>query len=161
MLAGRINARDKIENVGGWYAAAEAAFGREEIAAQVRNLDGDVRRFGPDPARGTAHVAIETAAGDLPPWFAARPAPETAARFASPSRLGDEAPDFGPAPSPLADARGLGRFRRGDLIHRLLQLLPDIAPGEREAAAHRLLARERDLTRRPARGRWPPPPSAC
>jgi ATP-dependent helicase/nuclease subunit A len=28
VLAGRINARDRIENVGGWYAAAEAAFAR-------------------------------------------------------------------------------------------------------------------------------------
>ncbi|HWA62739.1 MAG TPA: PD-(D/E)XK nuclease family protein, partial [Caulobacteraceae bacterium] len=39
-----------------------------------------------------------------------------------------------------------GRYRRGDLIHRLLQLLPDIAGPEREAAALRLLSRERDLT---------------
>jgi len=55
-----------------------------------------------------------------------------------------------PAPSPLATAAGsgapLGRFRRGDLIHRLLERLPDIAPAGRAAAAVRILSRERDLT---------------
>jgi ATP-dependent helicase/nuclease subunit A len=55
-----------------------------------------------------------------------------------------------PAPSPLATAAGpgapLGRFRRGDLIHRLLERLPDIAPAERASAAARMLSRERDLS---------------
>jgi len=146
VLAGRINARDKVENVGGWYAAAEAAFGRPELAPQVRALEGDVRRFGPDPVRVPPHAPSAAERPAPPPWIAARPAPETAARFVSPSRLGDEEPDFGPAPSPLAETQGLGRWRRGDLIHRLLQLLPDLAPAGREAAGLRLLARERDLT---------------
>ena len=146
VLAGRINSRDKIENVGGWYAAAQAAFAQPQIESQVRELDGGVRRFGPDPARGAAYVRAETDTASLPPWFAARPAPEAAVRFAAPSRLGDEEPDLGPAPSPLGEAQGLGRYRRGDIIHRLLQLLPDIAPAERHAAAGRLLSRERDLS---------------
>jgi ATP-dependent helicase/nuclease subunit A len=146
VLAGRINARDKIENVGGWYAAAEAAFTRPEIEPQVRALNGEVRRFGPDPARAAPHAASAADKPVPPAWIAARAAVESAPRFASPSRLGDEEPDFGPAPSPLAEAQGLGRWRRGDLIHRLLQLLPDIAPPERAKAALRLLARERDLT---------------
>ena len=41
---------------------------------------------------------------------------------------------------------GLGRYRRGDIVHRLLQLLPDMPADQRAAAAARLLARERDLT---------------
>jgi ATP-dependent helicase/nuclease subunit A len=146
VLCGRINARDKLENVGGWYGAAETAFAGEALADQVRSLDGGVRRFGPDPERLTPHTDTEAAASTLPPWAAARAAPETALRYASPSRLGEEEPDAALAPSPLAEAGGLGRYRRGDLIHRLLQLLPDFAPPEREAAAARLLARERDLT---------------
>ena len=147
VLAGRINARDKIENVGGWYAAAEAAFGRPEMAPNVRALDGEVRRFGPDPARSAPHAPSTAGKPASPAWLAERPRPETAARVLSPSRLGDEEePDLGPAPSPLAEAQGLGRWRRGDLIHRLLQILPDIAPAERGAGALRLLARERDLT---------------
>ncbi|WP_292021433.1 PD-(D/E)XK nuclease family protein, partial [Brevundimonas sp. UBA875] len=54
-----------------------------------------------------------------------------------------------PAPSPLArtEAGGaaLGRFRRGDLIHRLLERLPEIPPADRPDAARRLLGREADL----------------
>ena len=146
VLAGRINARDKIEDVGGWYAAAEAAFARPEVAPEVRTLEGEVRRFGPDPARAAPHAASAAERPAPPAWIAKRPAPESGPRFLSPSRLGDEEPDLGPAPSPLAEAQGLGRWRRGDLIHRLLQLLPDIAPAGRDAAALRLLARERDLT---------------
>jgi len=146
VLGGRVAANARREDPRDWYAAAEAAFASEPLAGQVRELDGGVRRFGPDPVRGVPHVAAaEADAPALPGWFAERPAPENAVRFASPSRLGDEEPDLGPAPSPLAEAQGLGRYRRGDLIHRLLQLLPDIGPLEREAAAHRLLARERDL----------------
>jgi ATP-dependent helicase/nuclease subunit A len=41
---------------------------------------------------------------------------------------------------------GLGRFRRGDLIHRLLQILPDLPPGGWAEGAASLLARERDLS---------------
>jgi ATP-dependent helicase/nuclease subunit A len=52
----------------------------------------------------------------------------------------------GPAPSPLATLGGLGRYRRGDLIHKLLQVLPDLPPEQFEAGAQRILARERDLT---------------
>jgi ATP-dependent helicase/nuclease subunit A len=40
---------------------------------------------------------------------------------------------------------GLGRYRRGELIHRLLQALPDVAPEIWDAAALRLLGREADL----------------
>jgi ATP-dependent helicase/nuclease subunit A len=65
------------------------------------------------------------------------------ARYASPSTLAEGSP--APASSPLAGTGGLGRYRRGELIHRLLQLLPDVAPERRAEAARRLLLRERDL----------------
>jgi ATP-dependent helicase/nuclease subunit A len=55
----------------------------------------------------------------------------------------------GPAPSPLSRAAGpgapLGRFRRGDLIHRLLERLPDLPRAARTDSARRMLSRERDL----------------
>jgi ATP-dependent helicase/nuclease subunit A len=47
----------------------------------------------------------------------------------------------------LAQTDGLGRYRRGEIIHRLLQLLPDIAPESRDPVVARLLAAERDLTK--------------
>jgi ATP-dependent helicase/nuclease subunit A len=149
VLCGRINARDKLENVGGWYAAAEAAFASDGIARHVRSVESsgiELRRFGPDPASVSPHVASADSRTDLPTWTQAAPEAETALRYASPSRLGEEEPDLALAPSPLAQTGGLGRYRRGDLIHRLLQLLPDFPAVERSAAAARMLARERDLT---------------
>lgn len=147
ILCGRIDARTKDENVGGWYAAAQAAFAHEDIAPGVREIGDDGRRrFGPDPMRAEALAPRATPAlVPTPAWTLAPAAPETpAARYAAPSTLEDEA--RGSAPSPLAAVAGLGRYRRGEIIHRLLQLLPDLAPGERRTAAGRLLAAERDLT---------------
>ena len=74
-----------------------------------------------------------------PPAWLHRPAPPEP----SPSRpLAPSRPSAEPAVlSPLADDGG-ARFRRGHLIHRLLQVLPELAPEARVAAAHRLLARE-------------------
>ncbi|MEI9965746.1 MAG: PD-(D/E)XK nuclease family protein [Caulobacteraceae bacterium] len=103
------------------------------------------RRFGPDPERGAPSAPSAADAAPAPAWLA-RPAPTEppALAYASPSHLAEAGK--GPAPSPLASVGGLGRFRRGDLVHRLLQLLPDIAPERRAAAARSLLAREADLT---------------
>jgi ATP-dependent helicase/nuclease subunit A len=88
------------------------------------------------PRLQAAAPAIATA-GPLPLW-AVRPAPSEPdpSRPLAPSRPEGVEPA---AMSPLALA-GRDRFRRGLLIHRLLQSLPDLAAGEREAAARRFLA---------------------
>ncbi len=147
ILCGRIDARTKDENVGGWYAAAR-------------------RRSSTRPSPRTCGKSVTTAASASAPtrcpprpWPRAprrprsrrppgpwpRPRRKTpAARYAAPSTLEDEA--RGSAPSPLAQVSGLGRYRRGEIIHRLLQLLPDLEPATRRTAAGRLLAAERDLT---------------
>ena len=70
-------------------------------------------------------------------------------RARAPSRLAGDGEDAGPpSPSPLDRGRdgGLSRLRRGTLIHRLLERLPDLPAGDRRAAADRLLAREPGLT---------------
>ena len=56
---------------------------------------------------------------------------------------------------------GLGRFRRGDLIHRLLQLLPDLAPAARADGGRAPAGPRARPDRRRSAPRWPPPPSAC
>ena len=148
VLCGRIAARTDRAKVGGWYAAAEAALKAltGDDGAAMRNEGGvDFRRYGEDPAAlGAAPVSTEEKTA-LPAWLQSPPAPEKAGlRYVSPSALGEGAQDL--AASPLAGQGGLGRFRRGALIHRLLQLLPDIELQAREGAAERLLAREADLT---------------
>ena len=149
ILCGRIAANAKLENVGGWYAAAEAALTQPGIAPHVRTVQRngmEVRRFGPDPDVMPLEAAEAAQAIALPAWALQAAAPEAIQRFASPSRLGEEDVDPGPAPSPIGAAGGLGRYRRGDLIHRLLQLLPDLPVTERRDAATRMLAREPSLS---------------
>ena len=149
VIAGRVNARAKPENVKGWLAPMSAAFDDPALADQVRTVrcgEMEVRRIGADPQilpRGPD--ADGPSPPTLPPW-ALRPAPPEApaAVYASPSTLLEDI--RGPAPSPLAARGGMGRFRRGTLIHRLLQLLPDLEPGVRVDGARRLLAKEPGLT---------------
>jgi ATP-dependent helicase/nuclease subunit A len=80
---------------------------------------------------GTRHVA------PLPAWAMSPPSPEPIPpKPLLPSRPG------GPEPatlSPLAVA-GRDRFKRGLLVHRLLQSLPELPEAAREAAARQFLA---------------------
>ncbi|HWD68247.1 MAG TPA: double-strand break repair helicase AddA [Caulobacteraceae bacterium] len=103
------------------------------------------RRYGPDPVRVHLDLTPESAAALLPAWLAAPAATEApAVRLAAPSRLVED-DDRSSATSPLESAGGLGRWRRGEIIHRLLQILPDLPPASWDTAASRLLAREIDL----------------
>ena len=133
---------------GSWWETAEAALVDPEIEAEVREIvldDGStIRRIGADPGTALPEVRAEAGACAAPAWlFSKAPAEPPAMAYASPSDLAEV--QRGPSPSPLAAAGGLGRFRRGELIHRLLQLLPDVAPQDRRAAAAALMAREHDL----------------
>jgi len=76
----------------------------------------------------------DTQRGAAPAWAYAPAASYTGARIAAPSTLLKE----GPALSPRGEAGK--RFRRGLLIHGLLQRLPDIAPAQRPDAARAWLA---------------------
>ncbi|MGI8840391.1 MAG: double-strand break repair helicase AddA [Caulobacteraceae bacterium] len=127
-----------------WYDYAQRAFDTLPTRAFALDGGGEGRRFGADPAPAPEALAEAPRHADLPAWtHGLAPAEPGMARYAAPSSLGEES--RGAAPSPLAAVGGLGRWRRGDLIHRLLQLLPDIAPRAREAGARRLLGREPGL----------------
>ncbi|HEY3911861.1 MAG TPA: double-strand break repair helicase AddA [Stellaceae bacterium] len=79
----------------------------------------------------TARAAV------LPDWASAPPPVEPdPPRPLFPSRPSGEEP---PATSPLA-LGGRDRFKRGLLVHRLLQSLPELPEGERDPAARRFLA---------------------
>ncbi|MGE5566776.1 MAG: double-strand break repair helicase AddA [Parcubacteria group bacterium] len=133
---------------GCWHETILQALGRPDIANALRTIDVDgleITRFGPDPEAAPASAVVQMTASALPSWaHAEAPEDPAALKYSSPSQMAETI--RGPAPSPLAQAGGLGRFRRGDIIHRLLQLLPDLAPAERPAAAERLLAKEPGLT---------------
>jgi len=78
-----------------------------------------------------------------PEWWRRAPPPEAdPPRPLVPSQPdGDEPPVAGPFDEDLATRR----FRRGRLVHRLLQTLPDLPAAQRDAAARRFLARPAHL----------------
>ena len=92
---------------------------------------------GPQDRRGAAAPA--PAPGEaLPDWARADAPPEPAPpRPLAPSRPDGREPAVR---SPTGGDRGAA-FRRGILIHRLLQLLPDLEPDARRGAARRFLER--------------------
>src|SRR5690606_4258669 len=114
---------------------------------EVTRLESGRLRYGVDHGATAAAPAGVRAPAAVPAWALTRPPADPTQRPVAPSRT-EGAPRV-PAPSPLAVAAGpgapLGRFRRGDLIHRLLERLPEIPVDARRMAAGRLLSRERDL----------------
>ncbi len=147
ILCGRVSEQAGRGEVRGWWGAIRDALARDDIAPQVRTVESNgmlFERFGADPKVMAGEAIPEVASMPLPAWTMAPAAPEAFARYASPSDLGEGAKT--PSPSPLAAVGGLGRFRRGDLIHRLLQVLPDLPPAGWASGAQALLAREQDLT---------------
>jgi len=145
ILAGVAKTRSKTGlDERSWRDYVDRAFDSLESRPFELPGGGEGRRYGPDPAPALAGVEAPSGGEVLPPWTQGLADPETpAARRAAPSRVDED--DAGSAPSPLASLGGLGRYRRGDVIHRLLQLLPDLPAERRAAAAERLLAREPGL----------------
>ena len=133
---------------GNWHALVASALagmaGVERFRFAAPIIDGwegeGLRLTSPQTAKpeddGT--MAREAQIVTLPDWATALPAPEPV----PPRPLAPSRPEgVEPAPrSPLGVDRG-ARFRRGLLLHRLLQSLPLVAPGSREAVARRFLAR--------------------
>ena len=148
ILCGKLRKGGKEENIGDWYKAAQMALERPGLFDDVKTVAGGwtaYRRYGPDPVPAEAGPAPSSPPPAAPAWLSAAPPREgPGLRFVAPSSLGDAAQAS--AVSPFAATGGLGRFRRGTLIHRLLQLLPDIDEAARAGAAVRLLAREPDMS---------------
>jgi ATP-dependent helicase/nuclease subunit A len=147
MGRGRGNSTDGFED-GSWWSVLTETF--ERMGPQVRDIGEDRRRYGHDPVvlgRGAAALAAPTTV--IPDWARRTPAIDPSARYVSPSQA--KGAKRAAAPSPLAlastgEGAPLGRFRRGDLIHLLLERVPEMEPDVRRDAAHRLLARERGLS---------------
>ena len=111
----------------------------EEIALddgrRVWRIEGKQRRK-PDVAK----VEARAEAPSLPAWATrAVPAEPAPTRPLAPSRLPPEGMVEPAASSPVTDDAA-SRFRRGSLIHRLLETLPDLPPDTRREAARRFLS---------------------
>jgi ATP-dependent helicase/nuclease subunit A len=144
-----------------WYELIRRGFSRlpgvtaEPFSAVANPWPGEVMRHArPQTAPVIARAAVAPAigektplpawAGQAPFWRAGKLPPEPAMPAPlAPSRPRDSG--LGPVPhaaSPLAarDAGG-SRFRRGKIVHALLQHLPDLPAADRAAAAKKYLAR--------------------
>jgi ATP-dependent helicase/nuclease subunit A len=117
-----------------------AAFG---APAECRFAEAPLRRLASDQTaapRLDHRDAVAPAAAALPAW-ATTPAPvEVTEGALAPSAVPAEDETPAAAPHGAADPQGK-RFRRGRLVHALLQHLPDHAPAQRAEAARAFLAR--------------------
>lgn len=124
---------------GCWHEQVEVALSSLDATPDA---DGRIR-YGVAPVAIGAAAEAGRLAPAIPAWAReAAPADAVPPRSAAPSRLAALEPP--PAPSPLL-AQGPDRFRRGSLIHALLERLPDAPPERRAALAARRLAAETDL----------------
>jgi ATP-dependent helicase/nuclease subunit A len=132
----------QLDGAAPWTDDAFAADGW--VGAALR-LESAQAQADPDPPL----VALEAVAPEqaLPDWARRPPPPEPR----PPRPLVPSAPGPGPEGEEPPVLAAIGpedqrRFRRGRLIHRLLQVLPELPPTDRPRAAERLLARmARDL----------------
>ncbi|MCW1402686.1 double-strand break repair helicase AddA [Novosphingobium sp. MW5] len=121
-----------------WYARlAEVMAGEREIEDDIWGRRWEYGSLPPMPF-GSGDVAATQDLPLNPPW-AERPVGEEPRppRPLAPSALGEDK-GFDP---PWPPGSGVDAARRGVLIHRLLERLPELEPGERVAAASAWLAR--------------------
>ncbi|MBS7790196.1 double-strand break repair helicase AddA [Roseococcus sp. SDR] len=141
---------------GCWYEKIKAGFARLEGVVE-RDFDptawgGDADGFAPgpvlslaspqtDPRRAEPRRAAGAAALALPAWARIPATAIATPGVATPSHMEDQEAEV-PAAAPHAPGDPLGRrFRRGNLIHALLQSLPELPPEAREPAGRAFLAR--------------------
>ncbi|GER05361.1 double-strand break repair helicase AddA [Iodidimonas nitroreducens] len=125
-----------------WYERIKSGMERLKDVEHITNPEDEriILRFSGEqtcPPKAEEQALEPDGPIDRPAWLDQPPMAEPIpSRPLSPSRPTDEEPA---ALSPL-EAGQSHRWQRGLLIHKLLELLPEIAPKDREAAARRFLA---------------------
>jgi ATP-dependent helicase/nuclease subunit A len=156
IVTGALNRRGEGKETGCWYDLVEAGFkrlateGAEQLSFDPGALLGEEgwrtggwrfaspQREAPDRTREVeAPAALHST--EIPAW-ARRPPPaeEQPPRPLAPSR--EEGEERAAASPVHGGAQGPKRFRRGSIIHALLQHLPDLPRERRAAAAEAYLA---------------------
>ncbi|MGB1087696.1 MAG: double-strand break repair helicase AddA, partial [Alphaproteobacteria bacterium] len=140
----------KSESRYAWAEMIEAAKGADGVATTRELTDGtqiDIWRMGDTPKQYEGEISAQSAAPQIEaPSFLSQPLPDepTVPRPLAPSRL-DELGDEGSEPSAIApaiaQAGGVDSRQRGTIIHRLIELLPDIPRSARKGMGARLCER--------------------
>ncbi|WP_375201976.1 double-strand break repair helicase AddA [Hyphococcus sp.] len=148
----RKNPQDKETGLKSWHSLAHDGFAR--LLERVETGETPFWEGGEAPllrlsCQQTADVKTDDALrskadAEAPSWLKQEAPKEPAPLRLTPSKLdGEEESEWrgdveGAAYSPVA---GGDRYFRGRTLHRLLELLPDVTPEKRAAAADRLLTR--------------------
>jgi len=153
------NPRAKPINEQTWHALASTAFeGFGEAVETVGALWGEpVWRLSSRQEKPPDEAGAGAAPGDVPSpdWLFTHATPEKTRSRLAPSRLADAQEQASNTPMDAAySPGGADRFARGRVLHRLLELLPDIEADKRTGAADRLLARLAKDRRQTTRDQW-------
>lgn len=119
---------DDVPKSGSWYALIEASLEGERSGEGILRIEGAQTA---EPAAATRAEPAPQAQTDMPLWLRQKPPRERVGTdWINPSRLVRKGPV-------VANAA----MEQGRALHRLFQLLPDLAPERRQAAAAELLER--------------------
>ncbi len=135
-IGGSLNAREKAPNPDSWYARLEPLFDddwRDDPLWVGVKIHGEMPQVQVPPRQG-AGGQLDL----LPPWASTRaPDEPRPPKPLAPSSLGEDQASDPPWPA----GAGAAAARRGVLLHRLLERLPEVAAHERRTAAEVWLSR--------------------
>jgi len=141
-IGGSLNkneAKNRVPHDDSWYARLAPLFDGEELADPVWRWRKEWGHRADPLVPGDNAQSDARAAPELPPWMTTpiglEPRPP---RPLAPSSAGEDKGGEPPLPPDVARIAA----RRGSLIHRLLERLPDVPEAERATTAHRWLERQ-------------------
>lgn len=139
LICGFQSGRSKGAAEGSWHKRAGLALGSMDGAQDFETPFGMGRRYGMLPGQANAPARAQTNQAVLPNWArVAAPTYKPSTRRYSPSRLAGSAASV-PVRSPLDEGVQKDTFLRGNLIHKLLEILPNAAQENRKRLAQTYL----------------------
>ena len=129
-----------------WHSRIEKTLDTLSDVQTFKSPFGDGKRYGLPALPVDSSEPASLAKPDLPSWIHTTAAPpKPALRHLSPSQLvpaDDGNTSVQPARSPLSQIEDSYRFTRGNLIHKLLEILPQMQQEKRNTAAHSYLQKQ-------------------
>jgi len=137
---------EELRHEKSWYKEVQGGFAQLNTDKCVALFGEGLRYGGPPKPSEPSKVISLPLASSLPDWISQTVPHERAdPRRVTPSHILSSAP-VGPVRSPLsrtAQVERERRFLRGNLIHKLLEVLPSIAPEARGSVAEATLSKHR------------------